>query len=76
MVEYAYNDTIHTSTGKNPFDIVEGRPKLPLMVKYTSNVSIVDEYSKDLKDSFQRAKDAISITQQKQKFIIDKHGCK
>ena len=36
MVEYAYNNTIHTSTGKTPFEIVEGRPKLPLMVKYLS----------------------------------------
>ena len=38
MVEYAYNNTIHTSTGKTPFEVVEGKPKLPLMVKYLSNV--------------------------------------
>ena len=37
MVEYAYNNTIHTSTGKTPFEIVEGGPKLPLMVKYLGN---------------------------------------
>ena len=33
MVEHAYNNTIHTSMGKTPFEIVEGRPKLPLMIK-------------------------------------------
>jgi hypothetical protein len=33
LVEYAYNNTIHTSTGKSPFEIIEGRPKLPLIVK-------------------------------------------
>ena len=48
MVEYAYNNTIHTSTRKTPFEIVEGRPKLPLMVKYLGNVFAADEYSQDL----------------------------
>ena len=52
MVEYAYNNTIHTSTGKTPFEIVEGKPKLPLMVKYISNVFAADEYSRDLTESF------------------------
>ena len=45
MVEYAYNNTIHTSTGKISFEIEEGRPRLPLMVKYLSNVFAEDEYS-------------------------------
>ena len=40
MVEYAYNDTIHTSMGKTPFEIVEGRPKLPLVVKCLNNVCL------------------------------------
>ena len=53
MVEYAYNNTIHTSMGKAPFEIVEGRPKVPLMVKYLGNVfAAVDEYSQDLSKSF------------------------
>ena len=63
MVEYTYNNTIHTSTGKTPFEIVEGRPKLPLMVKHLSNVFAADVYSKDLTKSFQRVKVSISITQ-------------
>ena len=73
MLEYAYNKTIHTSTGKTPFEIVEGRPKLPLMVNYLSNVFAADEYSKDLTKSFQRVKDAISTAQKKQKLEGDKH---
>ena len=48
MVEYAYNKTIHTSIGKTPFEIVEGRPKLPLIVKYLSNVFAANECSRDL----------------------------
>ena len=73
MVEYAYNNTIHTSTRKTPFEIVEGRPKLPLMVKYLGNVFAEDEYSQDLSESFQKVKDSISIAQHKQKLAIDKH---
>ena len=34
MAKYAYNNTIHTSMGKTAFDIVEGKPKHPLIVKY------------------------------------------
>ena len=29
LVEYAYNNTVHTSTGKTPFEIVEGQRKVP-----------------------------------------------
>ena len=65
MVEYAYNNTINTSMGKTSFEIKEGRSKLPLMVKHLGNVFVVDKYSKDLKESFQRVKDSISIAQKK-----------
>ena len=73
MVEYANNNTIHTSMGKTPFEIVKGRPKLPLIIKYLGNVLAADEYSQDLSKSFQKVKDAISIAQHKQKLVIDKH---
>ena len=73
MVEYAYNDTIHTSRGKTPFEIIKGRPKFPLMVKYLSNDFAVDEYSKDLTKSFERVKDVISIAQKNQLLTVDKH---
>ena len=29
LLEYAYNNTVHTSTQKTPFEIIEGRPKIP-----------------------------------------------
>ena len=66
MVEYAYNNTIHTSTSKIPFEIINGRPKFPLVVvKYLSNVLVANDCNKDLTKSFQRIKDYISIVQQK-----------
>ena len=52
---------------------MEGKSKLPLMVKYLSNVFAADEYSRDLTESFQKVKDAISIAQQQQKLTVDKH---
>ncbi|MCO5591759.1 hypothetical protein L7F22_045751 [Adiantum nelumboides] len=33
LVEYAYNNTVHTSTRKAPFEVIEGRPKSPLLLK-------------------------------------------
>ena len=60
LLEYAYNYTVHTSIGKAPFEIIEGRPKLPLIVKMLGNVSAADEYSRDLKESFQKIKGSIS----------------
>ena len=26
LVEYAYNNMVHSSIGKNPFEIIEGKP--------------------------------------------------
>ena len=52
MVEYAYNNTIHTSTCKTPFKIIEGRPRLPLIFEYLNNVFAIDKYIKDLTKSF------------------------
>ena len=67
LVEYAYNNTVHTSTGKAPFEIIEGRSKLPLIVKPLGKIFAADEYSRDLKESFNKIKESISIAQRKQK---------
>ncbi|MCO5601610.1 hypothetical protein L7F22_055733 [Adiantum nelumboides] len=73
LVEYAYNNTVHTSTGKAPFEVIEGRPKSPLLLKVHGKIFAADEYSRDLKESFQKIKEAISISQQKQKAAANKH---
>ncbi|MCO5594306.1 hypothetical protein L7F22_048335 [Adiantum nelumboides] len=73
LVEYAYNNTVHTSTGKAPFDVIEGRSKSPLLLKVHWKIFAADEYSRDLKESFQNIKEAISISQQKQKAAANKH---
>ncbi|MCO5562378.1 hypothetical protein L7F22_016005 [Adiantum nelumboides] len=73
LVEYAYNNTVHTSTGKAPFEVLEGRPKSPLLLKVQGKIFVADEYSRDLKESFQKIKEAISVSKQKQKAAANKH---
>ena len=70
LLEYAYNNTVHTSTGKAPFDIIEGRSKSPLLLKMHGKIFAADEYSRDLNESFQKIKEAISISQQRQKAAL------
>ncbi|MCO5591197.1 hypothetical protein L7F22_045178 [Adiantum nelumboides] len=59
--------------GKAPFEVIEGRPKGPLLLKVHGKIFTADEYSRDLKESFQKIKEAISISQQKQKAAGNKH---
>ncbi|MCO5601606.1 hypothetical protein L7F22_055729 [Adiantum nelumboides] len=73
LIEYTYNNTVHTSTGKAPFEVIEGRPKSSLLLKVHGKIFAADEYSRDLKESFQKIKEAISISQQKQKAAANKH---
>ncbi|MCO5559106.1 hypothetical protein L7F22_012698 [Adiantum nelumboides] len=73
LVEYAYNNTVHTSTGKTPFEVIEGRSKVPPILKMHGKIFAADEYSRDLRDSFAKIKEAISIAQQKHKATTDKH---
>ena len=60
LVEYAYNNTVHSSTGKSPFEVIEVKPKSPLMLKIKHNIFVVDEYVRDIKESLKKIKEAIS----------------
>ena len=73
LVEYAYKNTVHCSTGKSPFEVIEDKPKPPLMLKVKNNIFAADKYVRDIKESFQKIKEAISALQHKQKRDIDKH---
>ena len=74
LVEYAYNNAVHSSTGKITFEIIEGKPKPPMLLKAKHNIFAIDEYVRDIQDSFKKIKEVISTLQQKQKQAVDKHG--
>ncbi|MCO5601712.1 hypothetical protein L7F22_055835 [Adiantum nelumboides] len=73
LVEYAYNNTVHTSTGKAPFEIVEGIPKVPLILRTKEQIFAADEYVRDVREAFAKVKEALQRAQVKQKEAVDKH---
>ena len=43
-MEYADNNMVHSSMGKTPFEVIEGKPKPPLMLKMKQNIFVAIEY--------------------------------
>ena len=54
LLEYAYNNMVHSSMGKAPFEVIEGRSKSPFLLKHHGKIFAADEYSRDLKESFSK----------------------
>ena len=49
LVEYVYNNTIHSSTSKTPFEVIEGKPRLPLILKPHNKIFAADEENRDIR---------------------------
>ncbi|MCO5614231.1 hypothetical protein L7F22_068511 [Adiantum nelumboides] len=47
LVEYAYNNTVHTSTGKAPFEIMEGGKKVPPILHTKEKIFEADNTVED-----------------------------
>ncbi|MCO5582524.1 hypothetical protein L7F22_036422 [Adiantum nelumboides] len=69
---FAYSNTIHSSTGKVPFEIVGAR-KPPPMVKVMDDVFEAHKFVEDLDLAYQQIQQAIQKAQEKQKKTADKH---
>ena len=67
LVEYAYNNTVHSSTGKAPFEIVEGGKKVPPILHTKDKIFEADQYVQSMDETYQKIKYALERTQAKQK---------
>ncbi|MCO5608883.1 hypothetical protein L7F22_063101 [Adiantum nelumboides] len=73
LVEYAYNNTMHSSTGKAPFEVVEGCNKVPPILHTTDKIFEADKYVQDMDEMYKKVKVALEKTQAKQKKAADCH---
>ncbi|MCO5611276.1 hypothetical protein L7F22_065528 [Adiantum nelumboides] len=73
LVEYAYNNTVHTSTGKVPFEIVEGGKKVPPILQTKDKIFEADKYVQNTDEAYRKIKLALEKTQSKQKKAADRH---
>ena len=49
LLEFAYNNTVHSSTGKAPNEIMQGRINLPPIIRTKDRIFAADQFSVDLK---------------------------
>ncbi|MCO5579241.1 hypothetical protein L7F22_033095 [Adiantum nelumboides] len=73
LVEYAYNNIVHTSTGKAPFEIVEGGKKVPPILHTKDKIFEADKYVQNTDEAYKKIKLALEKTQSKQKKAADRH---
>ena len=77
--EFAYNDSVHASTGYTPFQLVQGRnPRVPLTMYVKpltseSQTEQVQAYTARLRRDWQLAKDAMLKAQARQMRNANKH---
>ena len=50
---------MHSSTGKTPFEIVEGRSKVPPILRMQGKIFAANEKVRDIKNAFLEIKEAI-----------------
>ena len=51
-MEFAYNNTVHTSIGKAPFEVLYRNVILPPILRTKDEIFVVDEYVRDLEIAF------------------------
>ncbi|MCO5607585.1 hypothetical protein L7F22_061782 [Adiantum nelumboides] len=73
LVEYAYNNTVHTLTGKAPFERVEGGKKVPPILQTKDKIFEADKYVQNTDEAYRKIKLAFEKTQSKQKKAADRH---
>ena len=59
LVEYAYNNTVHSSTGKAPFEIVEGTKKVPPILRTKDKIFEADKYVDNWEEAYVKVEEAL-----------------
>ncbi|MCO5612638.1 hypothetical protein L7F22_066907 [Adiantum nelumboides] len=54
LVEYAYNNTVHSSTGKASFEIVESGKKVPPILHTKDKIFEADKYVQDMDEMYKK----------------------
>ncbi|MCO5563239.1 hypothetical protein L7F22_016876 [Adiantum nelumboides] len=56
LVEYTYNNTVHTLTGKVPFEIMEGGKKVPPILQTKDKIFEADKYVQNVDEAYRKIK--------------------
>ncbi|MCO5559213.1 hypothetical protein L7F22_012808 [Adiantum nelumboides] len=75
LIEYAYNNTVHTSTSKAPFEIVEGGKKVPPILHTKDKIFEADKYVHNTDEAYKKIKLVLEKTQTKQTKAANRHCC-
>ncbi|MCO5581355.1 hypothetical protein L7F22_035237 [Adiantum nelumboides] len=73
LVEFAYNNTIHSSTRKAPFQIADGAMKVPPFLSTKDKIFEADEYTRDLDTAFAKVRETLQMSQEQQIKAADRH---